>query len=214
MNYRFVLFDLDGTLLDTLGDLADATNASLRMMGLPEFSLDGVRRRIGHGNWNLIKSSMPEGTADSDIEKAFIFFKQYYADHCDVKTMPYDGVDKVLEGLAGAGVRFGIVSNKLDFLVKKLRDRFFPDMEYASGGREGVPLKPDPAMIEDAMRYFGAERPETLYVGDGEGDIETSRRAGIDCLCSLWGFRSREELEKAGGELFAETPGDILKTVL
>ena len=206
---RNVIFDLDGTLLDTLADLTDAVNASLDLGGHAHRTEEEVRHMVGHGNRNLMKCAIPAGEDDPKFEDMFLFFRKYYLEHSEVKTAPYPGIDYMLSKLSDAGLRTAIVSNKLGNVVESLRDSFFPQIDIAIGGEDGRPLKPDPDMLYRAMEMLGAAKDDTVYVGDSEGDITVSERAGIPCVCVLWGFRNRAELERAGGKIFAETTGDL-----
>ena len=211
---RNVIFDLDGTLLDTLSDLTGAVNASLDLCGHPHRTEEEVRHMVGHGNRNLMKCAIPEGENDPRFEEMFLYFRKYYLEHSEVRTAPYPGIDGMLSDLSTAGIKTAIVSNKLGNVVESLRNTFFPKIDIAIGGEDGRPLKPDPDMLFRAMDRLGATKEDTVYVGDSEGDITTSQRAGIPCVCVLWGFRSREELEGAGGEIFAEDTAELTAYLL
>lgn len=188
-----ILFDLDGTLLDTLEDLRDAVNHTMRTLGYPERSLAEVRRFVGNGARRLIDQVVPEG---ADGEKAFGVFKTYYDAHCCVKTRPYNGIPEALNALKDYPM--AIVSNKPDSAVKALCADYFPGI-YALGEAEGCPRKPAPDMVFKAMEAIGVD--SCVYVGDSEVDVLTAKNAGVPCLSVLWGFRDREELDN---EYFCE----------
>lgn len=199
-----VLFDLDGTLLDTLEDLKDAVNASLAAFGYPARSLEEVRRFVGHGIARLVQLAVPEG---ADWEGVFAVFREYYRDHCQDKTSPYPGV---AEAIAQLDVPVAIVSNKADAAVKALCQRWFPGV-YALGEGPDCPRKPAPDMIHKAMATIGVER--CVYVGDSEVDVETAKNAGVPCVSVLWGFRDRAELIAAGAEHFCNSPAELLAVI-
>ena len=191
-----ILWDLDGTLLDTLEDLADGVNHVLSQFGYPVRTLEEVRRFVGNGARNLIRQAVPEG---ADPEPVFDMFQGYYAAHCQVKTRPYDGIPEVLAKLSRYPM--AVVSNKPDSAVKPLCAQYFPGL-YARGESTDCPRKPAPDMVFKAMEAIGVEN--CIYVGDSEVDVLTARNAGVPCLSVLWGFRDREEIEKAGGAYFCE----------
>ena len=192
-----ILWDLDGTLLDTLEDLMDGVNYALDQFGLPPRTLEEIRRFVGNGAANLIRQAV-DGRAD---EKGVLdTFKVYYNAHCQIKTGPYDGV---VEALAQLGRKYpmAIVSNKPDSAVKPLCEQYFPGI-YALGETADCPRKPAPDMVFKAMADIGVET--CIYVGDSEVDVETARNAGVKCLSVLWGFRDRNVIEQAGGMYFCE----------
>lgn len=195
-----VIFDLDGTLLDTLEDLKDAVNVALAQFGYPQRSLEEIRRFVGNGAKALIERAVP---ADADPEPVFAVFREYYQKNCQTKTAPYAGI---VEVLAQLDMPVAIVSNKPDGAVKALCGAYFPGI-YALGESVGCPRKPAPDMVYKAMDAIGADR--CIYVGDSEVDVATARNAGVPCLSVLWGFRDKEELLQAGAEHFCEDPGDI-----
>ena len=212
--YQTMIFDLDGTLLDTLEDLADAVNAALRMHGYPERSIDEVRAFVGNGVRRLMRLAHPGGEAAADFEEVLTDFKVYYADHSRDKTKPYAGILELLETLKGRGVKMAIVSNKFDAAVKELNRFYFDDLiPVAIGENEaaGIRKKPAPDSVFSAMALLGAEPETTLYVGDSEVDHETSRQAGLDLILVSWGFRPRSSLEKYASMALIDSPEEILK---
>ena len=200
-----LLFDLDGTLLDTLEDLLDATNAALRHFGRPERTLQELRSFVGNGARNQMRLSLSGREDDPDLDAALEWYKTYYAAHCRIKTAPYPGICELLESLKGKWP-MAIVSNKPDAAVKALCDEHFPGI-YALGETPDCPRKPAPDMVLKAMRAIGVER--CIYVGDSEVDIRTAANAGVPCVSVLWGFRDRDVLEKAGGRYFCTNAAEL-----
>ena len=211
--YRAVIFDLDGTLLDTLGDLTDAVNHTMREFGFPLRTEDEVRHSLGNGSDWLIARSLPEGTPDAVFRKAASEYRKYYEASPLEKTVPYRGMRELMERLSSDGILTAVVSNKMHATAVKLAMRFFPGAGYVTGEREkeGILRKPDPSMVLDAMERLGVRPEECVYAGDSEVDIETARRAGIGCISVLWGFRTEEELIKAGARITARDPDELLK---
>ena len=193
-----ILFDLDGTLLDTLADLTDATNYALAQFNFPERTMEEVRRAVGNGAANQLRCCAPTGTAEEVIQEILALYKPYYTDHCQIKTRPYAGIPEALEAIR-AKYPVAIVSNKPDSAVKALCADYFPGI-YALGETPDCPRKPAADMVAKAMAAIGVE--SCIYVGDSEVDVLTAKNAGVPCLCVLWGFRSREELVEAGAEYF------------
>ena len=199
-----ILFDLDGTLLDTIQDLADATNFVLKTMGYPQRTLDEVRRFVGNGARRLMEQAVPAG---GDVEEALRRFQIHYSANCQEKTQPYDGIPQAL-AILKEKYPIAIVSNKPDTAVKPLCDHYFPGI-YARGESADCPRKPAPDMVFKAMEAIGADR--CIYVGDSEVDVLTAKNAGVPCLSVLWGFRAREEMEAVGGIHFCETTDQLVK---
>ena len=204
-----ILFDLDGTLLNTLEDLLDATNYALELCGYPRRTLSELRRFVGNGAENQIRMSLPEGASPEEVQRVLKIYKPYYTEHCQVKTRPYDGI---LEALAVLKEKYpiAVVSNKPDAAVKALCAELFPGI-FALGEAPDCPRKPAPDMVFKACRAIGADT--CVYVGDSEVDVRTAKNAGVPCLSVLWGFRDREEIEAAGGEHFFEKPIDLIEKI-
>ena len=200
-----LLFDLDGTLLNTLEDLKDATNHCLKAWGFPEKSLEEIRKVVGSGALNQIRKSLPEGTDEKTVEGILKDYKAYYAAHCQGKTAPYEGILQAVEDLKKE-YPVAIVSNKPDEAVKTLCRQYFGDI-YALGESPDCPRKPAPQMVKKGMEAIGADR--CIYVGDSEVDILTAKNAGVPCLSVLWGFRDREMLEANGGRWFCSRPEEM-----
>lgn len=198
-----VLFDLDGTLLDTLDDLAASVNAALAAFSLPMRTREEVRRFVGNGAERLIRLALPGEETDPPAEEVLRVFRSHYNAHCLDRTRPYDGI---LEALRQLHMPAAIVSNKPDSAVKPLCARFFPGVP-AFGETADCPRKPAPDMLFRGLEALGADR--CVYVGDSEVDILTARNAGMPCLSVLWGFRDKETLEAAGGTVFCRTPEEL-----
>ena len=199
-----ILWDLDGTLLDTLEDLADAVNFALQQFGYPERSIEEIRCFVGNGARRLIERSVPAG---GDADAVFDTFRAYYDTHCRIKTRPYDGIMEALQKL-GEKYPMAVVSNKPDSAVKPLCAEYFPGL-YARGESTDCPRKPAPDMVFKAMEAIGVE--SCIYVGDSEVDVLTAKNAGVPCLSVLWGFRDKEPLLEAGADHFCENPADLLR---
>ena len=199
-----ILWDLDGTLLDTLEDLADAVNYALEQAGYPARSMEEVRSFVGNGARRLIERAVPGG---GDAAAVFDTFRSYYDSHCQIKTRPYEGI---MEALAELGEKYpmAVVSNKPDSAVKPLCAEYFPCL-YARGESADCPRKPAPDMVFKAMEAIGVSR--CIYVGDSEVDVLTAENAGMPCLSVLWGFRDRAEIEAAGGKHFCEDTANLVE---
>lgn len=213
---KLVIFDLDGTLLDTIGDLSAACDAVLSARRLPRHTWDGYRRMVGNGIRRLVERALPESMRDdATIESVREQFVEYYIDHIDVHTRPYDGIAEVVGQLAERGVKLAVVSNKFQAGTEKLIRRFFGDTEFLAvyGQREVVPLKPDPQADFEIMRMAEADASEVLHIGDSSVDIATAKAAGVRSVGVVWGFRPREEIVAAGADFVAESAADILKIV-
>lgn len=210
-NIKFVIFDLDGTLLDTLGDLAASVNFALKKSGMPQRGIDEVRTFVGHGIRNLIKRAVTEDCTEELYEETFRRFKEHYAANCRNATRPYEGVSKVLFALKSRGFGLAVVSNKADALSKTLIGYFYPNVfDTVWGERDGVAKKPSPEPLILCCRELGAAPENVLYVGDTEVDLKTAKAAGCQSCIVTWGFRSAEEVAAMRPELVADRPADIL----
>lgn len=207
-----VIFDLDGTLLDTLGDLTDAVNVALEKYSLPLRSMDEVRRFVGNGLRNLMTQAVEEGEEYPKFEELFEFFRTYYKNNCNHKTAPYDGVLELLKELKGRGIKMAIVSNKIDAGVKELNEKFFADyIDIAIGEREGIRRKPAPDSLDEVLRVLGVEKEHALYVGDSDVDIQTADNADVRCISVSWGFRDETFLMERGAGVIIERPLELLE---
>ena len=210
--YKTYIFDLDGTLLNTLGDLAASTNYALRQYGMPEHTIDDVRRFVGNGVGKLIERAIPEGLANSQYEDVLATFRKHYMLHSLDTTAPYPGIESLLHSLRSHGCNVAVVSNKFYNATVELCRHFFADtVEVAIGERENIRRKPAPDTVFEAMRQLGVSGEDTVYVGDSDVDVATARNSGIPCISVLWGFRDRDFLIEHGATTFVNTPEDILK---
>ena len=211
--YKTYIFDLDGTLLDTLGDLAAATNYALRTHGLPEHSVDDVRRFVGNGVRKLMERAIPDGADNPRFDETFATFRQYYMAHSLDTTRPYQGIPETLEALKARGCRLAVVSNKMLAATQSLCRHFFPDtIEVAIGEDEaaGIRKKPAPDTVMAALKALGVGKDQAVYVGDSDVDIQTAHNSGLPCISVLWGFRSRDFLLQNGAETFISAPEELL----
>ncbi len=198
-SYRAVVFDLDGTLLDTLTDLANSVNAVLGNHGMPQYTEEQIRSFVGNGIRMLLKRTVPDGEENPEFSSVFEEFKIYYGVHCMDETEPYPGIIALLEQLKKQGYRTAIVSNKADFAVKKLSRVYFGELiDVAIGEREGCRRKPAPDSVLQALEELGIPKEDAVYVGDSDVDLETAKNAGTDCIAVTWGFRSRAFLMEHG----------------
>lgn len=215
------IFDLDGTLLDTLQDLANSVNYALRRHHMPEHSTDDIRRFVGNGVRLLMERAVPDGARNAQFDAAFATFRQHYMLHSLDTTRPYDGIPELIHELKARGCRMAVVSNKMMAATQELVHHFFPDIPVAIGENEeaGIRKKPAPDTVFEALRQLGVSHgPSSLgllpsdivYVGDSDVDIQTARNSGISCISVLWGFRDRDFLLAHGATAFAERPMDIL----
>lgn len=209
MKYEAVLFDMDGTLLDTLEDLRDGVNVVLERRGYPQHTLEEIREYVGNGAAVLIRRALPEGTAEAEVSEVLAEYKEWYRIHYCTKTHPYPGVEEVLEKLAAAGVKMAVVSNKPDAVTKELAKKFFSGLP-AFGQRDDVPRKPEPQMVWNALEVLGVDRERACYVGDSEVDVATAKNAGLPARIVSWGFRTEEQLRAAGAETIAATAEELL----
>ena len=207
-----ILFDLDGTLLDSLEDLADAVNHALSLHGLPRRSLAEVRAFVGSGVRKLVERSAGFGPDDARYAPLFAAFQDYYAVHCGDATAPYPGIPELLAELKTRGFLLAVVSNKQDREVRALVERHFPGMCSATAGeRPGIPRKPDPAPILNVIAELGTQRSRVIYVGDSDVDARTAANAGVPLAAVTWGYRSVEQLKEAGAERFIDSPQQLLE---
>ena len=216
MPRRAVLFDLDGTLLDTLEDLADATNRALARIGCPERPLENYRYYVGNGAVNLIRRALPEHRRDDEtVGQCLAAFQEEYARNWDAKTHPYPGVPELLSALTERGVRIAVFSNKPDPFTKLCVDKLLPGhpFEVVLGASETVPHKPDTTGVELIVERLGIAREEILYVGDTGTDMQTAGAAGMFAVGVLWGFRPADELAEHGAKILIAEPGLLLELV-
>ncbi|MBR2113477.1 MAG: HAD family hydrolase [Prevotella sp.] len=217
--YNVYIFDLDGTLLDTLQDLANSVNYALRQHGMPEHSIDDIRRFVGNGVRLLMERSVPDGARNPQFEDTFAIFRQHYMQHSLDTTRPYDGIPELIHELKNRGCQMAVVSNKMLAATQELVHHFFPDIPVAIGEHEaaGIRKKPAPDTVYEALRQLGYpfqlegdSGRVAVYIGDSDVDLATASNSGLPCISVLWGFRDRDFLLAHGATTFAEHPLDIL----
>jgi phosphoglycolate phosphatase len=214
--YHTVIFDLDGTLLDTIGDLAAAGNWVCRQNGWPEHDVEDYKAMVGHGIPNLVtKFSPPECRSPLLILNTLGQYTAYYGAHNMEQTTPYAGISDLLEHLSSQGVRMAVCSNKADEFSRVIVEHYFPGkFQLVRGKLEGVPVKPDPACVNDILHELGAEASDTLFVGDSSVDIRTGHNAGLRSCGVTWGFRSRASLEEANADALVDTVAELEQVIL
>lgn len=212
--YQAVIFDLDGTLLNTLEDLMDSVNFALRQFQLPERSLEQIRCSVGNGVRRLMELSVPGGLQNPGFEEIFQTFQTHYTEHCNDKTRLYPGITLLLQRLKAQGIKMAIVSNKYHEAVQELKEMYFKDyLSVAIGEKEGIRKKPAPDTVMEALRELRLTKEQAVYVGDSDVDLKTAANSGMDCLSVTWGFRTKEELLAAGAAVMIDNPEEILKYV-
>ncbi len=212
MKVSACIFDLDGTILDTLQDLANSVNFALMQKGYPQRTTDEVRSFVGNGIPMLIKRAVPEGTDDSDYEEALSIFKAHYAIHLNDNTKPYDGIVELLKTLGSNGIKTAVVTNKAHLAANELTSRFFGNLvDITIGQKDGVPVKPDPASLNEALQILGVRSENAVFVGDSDVDVYTAHNGNLKCIGVTWGFRSRENLLSAGADFIADSAEEINK---
>ena len=214
--FETIIFDLDGTLLDTLGDLAASVNYALQAHHMPTHSIDDVRRFVGNGVRLLMERAVPDGAANPQFEETFATFRQHYMEHSLDTTRPYDGILEMLSALRCRGYRTAVVSNKFYAATQELCRHFFADsIEVAIGEHEaeGIRKKPAPDTVNEALRQLGVSREHAVYVGDSDVDIATAKASGMPCISVLWGFRDRQFLLEHGATTFISHPEELLTLI-
>ena len=209
--FHTVLFDMDGTILDTLDDLTDSVNHTLRQLGYPERTREEVRSYLGYGSRRLIERSL--GTTETEIvDRAFRIYRAWYAEHTQIKTKPYDGIVDVMRALRERGIRVAVASNKPEAMVRKLCDYHFPGLvDAVVGDVDGRERKPQRDMIDAVLAALGASHSGAVYVGDTEVDVQTAQNADLPVIAVGWGFRSKEQQAEAVAAVFADTPEELLR---
>lgn len=214
MKYKNVIFDLDGTLLDTLKDLCSSVNATLDHFGFPTITLDQCRSYVGNATEYLFRCALGDNADDETLRKAIEFYMPYYKLHSSDETCPYEGITELVKKLKEMGVGIALVSNKPEPVVIKLAEQYFPGMFAAAIGQtERIARKPAPDTVFEAMKILGADKENTVYIGDSEVDITTSKNAGIPCISVTWGFRSREHLIESGAGTIVNNTEELLKAL-
>lgn len=213
-DFKTYIFDLDGTLLSTLNDLASSTNYALRWAGMPERTIEEVRMFVGNGVKLLMERAIPEGVDNPKFEETYAKFREHYMEHNLDTTRPYDGVPELLHELKRRGKHLAIVSNKFYAATQDLAKHFFPDtIEVAIGERENIRKKPAPDTVLEALRQLNVSKENAVYIGDSDVDIMTAKNSGLPCISVLWGFRDKDFLIEHGGSLFVDKPIEILSSL-
>ena len=214
MKYTIAIFDLDGTILNTLEDLADSTNYALKTCGYPERAMDEVRQFVGNGIRKLMERAVPEGTPVEEIDRVHETFTAHYKVHCADKTRPYDGIMELLQNLKKDGCKLAVVSNKADYGVQELCKQYFDGVfDFAVGEREGIRKKPAPDSVNEVLKTLECSRDRAVYIGDSDVDIQTAANAQMDHIIVEWGFRDVQFLISQGAKVLVEKPEEILEIV-
>lgn len=212
MKHKAVLFDMDGTLLDTIMDMADSVNHVLTVHGWPVRTTEEVRNFVGNGAGKLIERAVGGAAAPEELPAIVAEYRAWYQTHSCIKTKPYPGIPEVLAALEKAGVKTAVVSNKPDATTKTLAARFFPGLP-AFGQRDDVPPKPSPDLVFRALDTLGVATADAVYVGDSEVDVATARNAGLPLAAVSWGFRGRQALAEAGAAVIVDTAAELLEVL-
>ena len=211
MSYDVYVFDLDGTLLDTLGDLTASVNHALRWAGMPERTIEEIRWFVGNGVKKLMERAIPDGMNNPHFDEVYQEFRDHYLHHGQDTTVPYPGVMDLLHALKDEGKQIAVVSNKFYKATEELCQHFFGGLvDVAIGEREGIRKKPAPDTVEEALRQLNADRAHAVYIGDSDVDIQTARNSGLPCISVLWGFRDQDFLLAHGATTLVANPSDIL----
>ncbi len=214
MSYTAIIFDLDGTLLDTLDDLTSALNHVMDTFGEPRHSRDAVRSFVGNGVRNLMRRAVPGGEENPSFEEQLQYDMEYYRAHDRIKTKPYEGIPELLQELRERRIRIAVLSNKDEVAVKNLCEHFFSGQyDLALGNTKDRPRKPHPAIVEEACRCFSLDKQSVLYVGDSETDAKTAEAAGVDYILVSWGFRDRKILETFSAKKIIDHPKELMEYV-
>lgn len=214
MKIDTLIFDLDGTLLNTLGDLHACFNYAIKYYGYPERTLDEIKSFVGNGIKKAIQRALPYDVEDEKLNNIIELFKKYYQEHMYDLTYPYDGILTLLKELKDKGYKIAVVSNKYDYAVKELCEKYFKNyIDIAIGEGNGVRKKPNSDGIIQAIKVVNSDKNSTIYIGDSEVDIQTAKNIDIPCISVLWGFKDKDFLERHGAKVFAQTPNDIIKII-
>ena len=215
MSYKLAIFDMDGTILNTLDDLADSTNYALSVHGMSARTKEEVCSFVGNGINRLIERAVEPGSTQEQIQSVMETFKAYYKDNCANKTRPYDGVLDLLKTLREKGILTAVVSNKGDFAVQILCQDYFPELfDYSVGEREGIRRKPAPDSVLAVLDKFQMKKEDAVYIGDSEVDVETAKNADMDAILVAWGFRREEFLKECGADCIVHTMDELLEQLL
>ncbi len=216
MRYKLAVFDLDGTILDTLEDLCDSVNFALDSFCFPNRTLDEVRKFVGNGIYNLIIKCVQPNASESEINAVFEAFKKHYITNCYNKTKPYEGIYELLKALSENGVMLAVLSNKAQNAVTELCNRYFNDCNFTAcyGERQGISRKPAPDSLLSILNMLGVSKDETIYIGDSEVDIKTASNANVNAIFVSWGFRDKKVLVDNGAKTIVDKPDELIKYIL
>lgn len=210
MKYKLAVFDMDGTILDTLEDLQTSLNHALLLSGYPTRTIDEVRSFVGNGLWNLINRAVPVGLDEDSIKKVFADFTEHYTVHCADKTKPYDGIIETITKVREMGIRTAVVSNKADYAVQDLCKQYFDGLfDAAAGERPDMQKKPAPDLVNLVLDKLDFDRKEAVYIGDSEVDLATAANSKMDCIAVTWGFRTKALLKEKGATIIIDAPEQL-----
>lgn len=215
MKYKAVIFDMDGTILNTLEDLKNATNYSLRQFGMPERSLEEVRMFVGNGIRKLVERAVPAGTSEEKIAQVFDVFLEYYEIHSADNTSPYPGILELVEKLKKSGIKTAVSTNKADVPAQELGREYFNGIfDLIVGQQVGLKVKPAPDSVNKILSILDIQKKDAIYIGDSDVDVQTAKNSGLDFIGVSWGFRGREFLEKNGAKNIVDNANEILDLVI
>lgn len=215
MKYKAVIFDMDGTILNTLEDLKNATNYSLRQFGMPERSLEEVRMFVGNGIRKLVERAVPSGTSEEKITQVFDVFLEYYEIHSADNTSPYPGILELVEKLKKSGIKTAVSTNKADVPAQELGREYFNGIfDLIVGQQDGLKVKPAPDSVNKILSILDIQKKDAIYIGDSDVDVQTAKNSGLDFIGVSWGFRGREFLEKNGAKNIVDNANEILDLVI
>lgn len=215
MKYKAVIFDMDGTILNTLEDLKNATNYSLRQFGMPERSLEEVRMFVGNGIRKLVERAVPAGTSEEKIAQVFDVFLEYYEIHSADNTSPYPGILELVEKLKESGIKTAVSTNKADVPAQELGREYFNGIfDLIVGQQDGLKVKPAPDSVNKILSILDIQKKDAIYIGDSDVDVQTAKNSGLDFIGVSWGFRGREFLEKNGAKNIVDNANEILDLVI
>lgn len=210
MKYKLAIFDMDGTILNTLEDLRDSLNVSLAVCNFPPRTLEEVRTFVGNGIHRTIEQAVPNEATSQQIETVFDYFENYYPSHCKIKTAPYDGVIETIQKIKASGGKTAVVSNKADIAVHKLCDIFFPNLfDYEIGQKPENKRKPSPDSVNEVLEKLSISSTDSVYIGDSEVDLATAKNSNMDCIAVSWGFRDKAFLASHGATCIVDKPMEI-----
>jgi len=215
MKYYLAIFDLDGTILNTIDDIANSVNYALQLNSMPIHTTDEITSYVGNGVMMLIKRALPKNADEEIIKKVYDDFNEHYRIHNNDLTAPYNKIPETIQTLRNAGVKTAVISNKIDYGVKALCKQYFDGMfDFAVGERQGIAKKPSPDSVNEVLNLLDISPDNAVFIGDSEVDIETAENAGLDCISVSWGFKDKEFLKSNGAKIIIDKPEQLLKLIL